>query len=410
MTKLDDKISGTMLALTRDELFTQDIVDQADGFHPLKNYPDKTVSDDPAYAKDSITTAAELFDYLTAHSSQEIGGNAQMTLGGLLTKHGFPVLNQFTDFNSTTIDDAQILESRKTIVLECQLEAEKSFAKDTVQYELAVAKNIFTYCFSQRGQNDDPTEGTALSYARTGLGMCTENSEYFSAICLLADFKHLQVGYASVRKERDGSIMKMPNGDYVRHVCNFILIRDTSKVMMADLANSTSVAEGWDTYYPDWQPLSDSQMESAYFSNSGSNLLDQKKYDEAKVSLEAAIALDPKNAEAYNGLANFYVTRGAYTESSEMYEQGLAIEPNHQLLLTGYGHLQILENKLEEAETTLRKAVALDPQYIPAQLNLVIVLYKLGKIEESKKGSQTVLDLDPNNQTALTIKSRLESL
>jgi tetratricopeptide (TPR) repeat protein len=96
----------------------------------------------------------------------------------------------------------------------------------------------------------------------------------------------------------------------------------------------------------------------------------------ARDRFEEAVALAPRNAKAYAGLADAYLLLGAYGVSSRTEtlsraeaaaRRALDLDPNLAAAWTSLGYVEVLKGKLEEGKAHYRRAIALDPEYATAR-------------------------------------------
>lgn len=64
----------------------------------------------------------------------------------------------------------------------------------------------------------------------------------------------------------------------------------------------------------------------------GVRYLSEGNYEEAIIAFTAAIEIDPKNAEAYIGLADVYIQQGEYEKAREILEQGFEITQAQEIV------------------------------------------------------------------------------
>lgn len=98
----------------------------------------------------------------------------------------------------------------------------------------------------------------------------------------------------------------------------------------------------------------------------GRKLTNQKKHKEAQIVFEKIISINPKNAEAYGGLAWAQFTQG------------------HR----------------EEAEANAKKSIQLNDRIIMAHNVMGAIYFSKGQVEEAKNEFRTVLKIDPNRRCA----------
>jgi superkiller protein 3 len=153
---------------------------------------------------------------------------------------------------------------------------------------------------------------------------------------------------------------------------------------------------------------------------------------EAVRRLEAAVTLNPKNAEAFYYLGKAYQRRGDPPERQiEAYRKVLDLSPNfsearislgtayfgmgkkaeaeqefQKLLKTdptnvkannNLGRMRMEERRFQEAEGFFKKALEVDPEYEFALDNLGNMYFVQGRFKESKVEFERALQLDPKN-------------
>ena len=92
-----------------------------------------------------------------------------------------------------------------------------------------------------------------------------------------------------------------------------------------------------------------------------------------------AIAMLPKNAEAFFRLADTYVQRGKLTLAERTYQKALALDANLAAIYHGLGKVAFLQSNLAEAATYYQQALALAPYHAETYYNLALVYRSLGR-------------------------------
>lgn len=108
----------------------------------------------------------------------------------------------------------------------------------------------------------------------------------------------------------------------------------------------------------------------------GNVLVRQGKLADAATAYTAALALDPKLAAAHANLGVVYYQQGQLAQAAASFKAALAITPDDAQTTYLLAAVRIQENNLAEAETLLVKARALDPD-LPEVYYGLGVLYKL---------------------------------
>lgn len=96
--------------------------------------------------------------------------------------------------------------------------------------------------------------------------------------------------------------------------------------------------------------------------------------DEAKASLEEAVARDPELWRAWNGLGYYYDSKRQWRRSSEAYGKALVRQPGSAMVLNNRGFSFFMQRRLEEAIADFRKALQEDPDFALARENLRLAL------------------------------------
>lgn len=125
-----------------------------------------------------------------------------------------------------------------------------------------------------------------------------------------------------------------------------------------------------------------------------------------KALYEAAVAEEPRFAEAWSGLSDVWsnqTLRGRTSErahtaarAAECARRALALQPDNPEALSSLAVLAAqYEYDIAAAEELLRRAVAADPAHVDSRVNLAMVLAMRGQAEESLKEWAVARELDP---------------
>ncbi|MGH9720038.1 MAG: tetratricopeptide repeat protein, partial [Bryobacteraceae bacterium] len=157
------------------------------------------------------------------------------------------------------------------------------------------------------------------------------------------------------------------------------------------------------------------------------------RYQEARHDFEKATALDSRNNEAYQGLANaysklkddkraeaiylqaialrpgdwtgykhlgmFYYERSEYDKAIAQYSKVVELSPDNAQGYVNLGVIQALTEKWDEAEKTFLLARSLDPSRVSTITNLAKIYYERGQYDRALEYYQRALDL--NNRSYL---------
>ena len=133
---------------------------------------------------------------------------------------------------------------------------------------------------------------------------------------------------------------------------------------------------------------------AAAYNNRGIAYVDWGKYAEAVADFTQAIALDPKNAAAYNNRGAAYDDLGKYAEAIADYDQAIALDPKYAVAYNNRGYAYANLGKYAEAIADYDQAIALDPKYAGAYNNRGIAYRNLGKYAEAIADYTQAIALD----------------
>jgi Flp pilus assembly protein TadD len=129
----------------------------------------------------------------------------------------------------------------------------------------------------------------------------------------------------------------------------------------------------------------------------GWQLLQTGKLAEAIPAFEAAVKLDPKNSDAWNGLGWASFRSGKTNEAEKAFQQTVELQPDHPAALNGLGQMYLSEKKYAEAEQYLLKAGSKAPA---AWYGLAKLYLLQDKFEDAEKWAQTIVDSGQGDEGA----------
>jgi tetratricopeptide (TPR) repeat protein len=132
-------------------------------------------------------------------------------------------------------------------------------------------------------------------------------------------------------------------------------------------------------------------------------LLDQKRPEEAREHLEAALKLYPEYAAAMVNLASALQDTGRKTEAIEWLDRAIALQPGKSAAAQ-YNKALVLKsmNRAAEAEAAFKAAIADKPDFFAAHNDLGNLLLISGRHDEAMQCFSRLLDLRPGDAKALT--------
>ncbi len=114
----------------------------------------------------------------------------------------------------------------------------------------------------------------------------------------------------------------------------------------------------------------------------------------ARGALEAALGLAP-NASGYRGeLATLLTQAGDLTAARSSFDAALQQQPDDYLALTGLGILQLKSGQAEQALQSFLKAGVIEPRFARAQLYTAVAYYQLGNTQRALETVRKAAELD----------------
>ncbi|MBU0678002.1 MAG: tetratricopeptide repeat protein, partial [Verrucomicrobia bacterium] len=125
------------------------------------------------------------------------------------------------------------------------------------------------------------------------------------------------------------------------------------------------------------------------------------RLEDARASLERALALAPDMAEALIDMGNVMADLGDKHEALALARQALAANPGHPGYLYNVGTLLLELGDIPQAERRLRAAVEGDAANLNARVNLAVCLLRLNRPAEARAEAEAVLAASPGHARAL---------
>jgi tetratricopeptide (TPR) repeat protein len=134
----------------------------------------------------------------------------------------------------------------------------------------------------------------------------------------------------------------------------------------------------------------------------GALLTRKRRYAEAITSFEAALRMVPRFDQLYVDITQAYVDMGRYDEARVTLERGLKIEPGNPLLQTAKGGLLQKTGDLKGARAVLESARDADPADGRVRVQLGEVYLALGEKERAIEELRAATRLEPSSDLAFT--------
>ena len=117
---------------------------------------------------------------------------------------------------------------------------------------------------------------------------------------------------------------------------------------------------------------------------------------ESIVAYNKAIKLQPRNIEAFIGLARVYLSINKPKLAEQTYRRAIALQHGNWKTWNAYGYYQIKTGQYEGAEASFRRVVELTPDNVNAYSNLGATLLYLGDFKRAAQAFSKQAELKPS--------------
>ena len=137
-------------------------------------------------------------------------------------------------------------------------------------------------------------------------------------------------------------------------------------------------------------------------------------YAEAETAFRAALALDPENAETYDGLAEIYNAQRRFDDAAEASAAAARLSggggADNPTAVFDQGLIFWNAGRLDEARQQFERTLQLDPEHGEAHYWLGMANLNAGQMAEAAAEFQIYLDREPNGRFAATATGILSSI
>jgi tetratricopeptide (TPR) repeat protein len=133
-------------------------------------------------------------------------------------------------------------------------------------------------------------------------------------------------------------------------------------------------------------------------------------FAEARESYQQLVNLDPRDADARNGLGVALAQLAHYGEAEAEFRRAIGIRSGHPEAHFNLGGVLQSTGRYSESEMPLRRALKLKPTYLSARLSLGMTCVLLGRLAEARECYEKVLRVAPRNAPARVGIGHIDSL
>ncbi len=120
------------------------------------------------------------------------------------------------------------------------------------------------------------------------------------------------------------------------------------------------------------------------------------RLQESIIAYNKAIQLEPRNIEAYVGLADVYTNTRKPKLAEQTYLRAIGLQPGNWEAWAKYGHYQFSAGQFDKAEKSFRRVVALIPDSVIAHSNLGAALLYQGDFKQASQIFSKQAELKPS--------------
>jgi adenylate cyclase len=120
-----------------------------------------------------------------------------------------------------------------------------------------------------------------------------------------------------------------------------------------------------------------------------------RRLDEAEVSANRAIELDPNFADGYGGLGNVHEYQGKYESAVALYTRTHRLNPQFDMALHFLGRALLALGRYNEAEVAFKRRLAIRPRTDMTRFYLACLYGKTGRFKEARKIWAELLEINP---------------
>ena len=137
----------------------------------------------------------------------------------------------------------------------------------------------------------------------------------------------------------------------------------------------------------------------------GNNLIKLNKFEAALDCFEKAIKLKPDYSTALSNIGSILVTTGRFSESLEYYDRSIngdsMCHSSYYMISVSFSNL----DKYVEAKQSIDKAMEMDQKNLHYLKQRIVILKKLGRMDEAEKYYKQAVKIDKNVSTGWQLKN-----
>jgi tetratricopeptide (TPR) repeat protein len=172
-------------------------------------------------------------------------------------------------------------------------------------------------------------------------------------------------------------------------------VRGSMAAAMVGLALFGAIRENaaWANSYSLWSKAARVRPDywAAHY-NAGLALLDNKRFDEARTSLETAARLGPSEATVFDALGRAHAATGDLESASSSFEHAIKLDPALYQAYNNLGQVRFEEKNYPEAARNFERALQVNPAAVASRFNLALCYARQARLAEAEQQFRLVLE------------------
>ncbi len=150
----------------------------------------------------------------------------------------------------------------------------------------------------------------------------------------------------------------------------------------------------WDTAIEICRGIEDEEGVIEVLKEKGNRMYDWSFYDEAVSVYLDILDIDPSDYDTYISLSNTYESKGEYDTAVRWAERGIEVDPEDAWGYNVLGFIYLQTGRLETAAAQLAKSAELDPTYKYPPYNLGLTYVRMEEYEKAREQFLRCLEID----------------
>jgi superkiller protein 3 len=178
------------------------------------------------------------------------------------------------------------------------------------------------------------------------------------------------------------------------------LMFTTTEVLMGRYENSIKAVMRSLRMFDEHKVDADTRKTFTRLYNTGAEMTNQKKYDEAAKNLEDALKIAPNYPDLHNVIGRVYASLKNWTKACDAFQKASDLDPDNFEYAFNTAVMLRTQKKYPEALKFAERACDIDPRSEPAHTSLGIILIMKRDHKKAKEVLNRAVELNPESASA----------